>query len=112
VVTPTAGSVVLVPFPFSDLSGSKLRPSLVLADAGREDWILCQITSNPYGDPLAISIANDDFQKGSLQRQSYVRTTKLFTANSHLLVSQVGILKSNTLKEIIAVIVKILNKGL
>ena len=111
-VTPTAGSVVLVPFPFSDLSGSKLRPSLVLADAGREDWILCQITSNPYGDPSAISITNNDFEKGSLQRQSYVRPTKLFTANSHLLVSQVGILKTNTLREIISVIVKILNKGL
>jgi mRNA interferase MazF len=111
-VTPTAGSVVLVPFPFSDLSGSKLRPSLVLADAGREDWILCQITSNPYGDPSAILITDDDFDKGSLQRQSYVRPTKLFTADNHLFVSQVGILKSNTLKEIISVIVKMLNKGL
>ena len=44
-VTPAAGSVVLVPFPFSDLSQTKLRPTVVLADAGRGDWILCQITS-------------------------------------------------------------------
>jgi mRNA interferase MazF len=39
---PAAGSVILVPFPFSDLSQSKIRPALVLADAGRGDWILCQ----------------------------------------------------------------------
>jgi hypothetical protein len=39
---------VLVRFPFSDLSFMKLRPALVLADAGRGDWVLCQITSNPY----------------------------------------------------------------
>ena len=37
-VVPSAGSVVLVPFPFSDLSQSKLRPAVVLADAGRGDW--------------------------------------------------------------------------
>jgi len=40
VVAPSAGSVVLVPFPFSDLSQSKLRPAVVLADAGQGDWIL------------------------------------------------------------------------
>jgi mRNA interferase MazF len=33
---------VLVTFPFSDLSGSKLRPAIVLASAGHEDWILCK----------------------------------------------------------------------
>jgi len=42
VVAPAAGGVVLVPFPFSDLSEAKLRPAVVLADAGRGDWILCQ----------------------------------------------------------------------
>jgi mRNA interferase MazF len=39
VVTPAAGTVVLVPFPFSDLSQAKLRPAVVLADVGRGDWI-------------------------------------------------------------------------
>ena len=43
-VTFTAGAVVLVRFPFSDLSQTKLRPAVVLADAGRGDWILCQVS--------------------------------------------------------------------
>ena len=47
---PAARAVVLVRFPFSELSGSKLRPALVLGDAGRQDIVLCQITSNPFGD--------------------------------------------------------------
>ena len=47
-VVPTTGVVVLVPFPFSDLSQAKLRPAVVLAHAGRGDWILCQITSQQY----------------------------------------------------------------
>ena len=39
-VTPAAGAVVLVQFPFSDLSQAKLWPAAVLADGGRGDWIL------------------------------------------------------------------------
>ncbi len=64
--TPPVGSVVLVPFPFSDLSNSKKRPAVVVARAGRGDWILCQITSNPYSDPNSIPLDFRDFVHGGL----------------------------------------------
>jgi mRNA interferase MazF len=48
------GAVALVRFPFSDLSSSKLRPAVVLAHSRGVDWVLCQVTSNPYGDPAAV----------------------------------------------------------
>ena len=67
-VTPTAGAVVLIPFPFSDLSQAKLRPAVVLANSGRGDWILCQVTSNPYGDAHSLEITDDSFDHGSLTR--------------------------------------------
>ena len=70
-VALAAGSIVLVPFPFSDLSKSKLRPAVVLASAEHGDWILCQITSNPYSDSRAVQLSETDFQSGSLQRVSY-----------------------------------------
>jgi mRNA interferase MazF len=38
----TTGQVVILPFPFSDLSQQKNRPALLLADVGRGDWVLCQ----------------------------------------------------------------------
>ena len=41
------GSVVFLSFPFSDLSISQLRPAVVLASAGKNDWVLCQVTSKP-----------------------------------------------------------------
>jgi mRNA interferase MazF len=66
VVTPAAGVVVLVSFPFSDLSQAKLRPAVMLATVGRGDWILCQVTSNPYGDSLAVTLTDDSFDVGSL----------------------------------------------
>lgn len=43
------GLVVLVRFPFSDLSSFKLRPAVVLAHAGGVDWVLCQVTSKISG---------------------------------------------------------------
>ena len=76
-VTPTAGEVVLVPFPFSDLSQSKVRPAVCLADAGRGDWVLCQITSSPYGDPAAIPLDAPDFASGGLLVASFARPGKL-----------------------------------
>lgn len=63
-VTPSVGSVVLVRFPFTDYTASKLRPAVVLADVDRNDWILCQITSNPYADNRAIGIIEADFVSG------------------------------------------------
>ena len=56
------GTVVLVRFPFSDLSSFKRRPAVVLADVGRGDFILCQITSNPYADPDAIELRDEHLQ--------------------------------------------------
>ena len=107
-VTPAASAVVLVPFPFSDLSQAKLRPAVVLADAGRGDWILCQITSNPYGDTHAIALVDADFAVGSLRVASYARPGKLFTANRDLMVTQIGTLKTGPFKQIIEAVVNIL----
>jgi mRNA interferase MazF len=111
VVAPTVGSVVLVPFPFSDLSEAKLRPALVLADSGRDDWILCQITSNPYADPRAVELTDADFDTGSLRVTSYARPGKLLTASSSLMVSEVGNLSPATLQSIVQAVVDLLRNG-
>jgi mRNA interferase MazF len=103
-----AGSVVLVPFPFSDLSQAKLRPALVLADVGRGNCILCQITSKPYGDVRAVRLNDASFHTGSLRLVSYARPGKLFTANRDLMTAQVGSLKDESLKVVIDAVVNIL----
>ncbi|MCK9994262.1 MAG: mRNA interferase MazF [Alphaproteobacteria bacterium] len=87
-----AGQIVILPFPFSDLSQSKFRPALLLADAGRGDWIACQITSNPYADAHAIALTDSDFLSGGLQLLSYARPGKLFTANEALFSGSAGVL--------------------
>ena len=92
--TLAAGDVVIVDFPFSDLAASKLRPAVVLADAGRDDWILCQITSKPYGDKRAIRLEDGDFANGSLRLISFARPGKLFTVHASLVAGKVGELKA------------------
>ncbi|MBN1864607.1 MAG: type II toxin-antitoxin system PemK/MazF family toxin [Victivallales bacterium] len=107
-VSPSVGSVVLVRFPFSDLSASKLRPAVVLAGVDRDDWILCQITSNAYADSSAVEIAETDFASGTLMRKSYARPGKLFSANSSLMQRIVGDLRQPRLTAVVDAIINIL----
>ena len=97
-VTPESGTVVLVPFPFSDLSEAKLRPAVILAGVDRGDWILCQVTSNSYGDRQAVELRADAFASGNLRLTSYARPGKLFTAHSSLFRGQAGRLTADTTK--------------
>lgn len=110
-VTPAAGAVVLVRFPFSDLSETKLRPAVVLADVGRGDAVLCQVTSKPYGDPGAVTLQETDFVSGSLKLTSYARPGKLFTASSELMTAEVGALKPEALTQIVNAVVALLRAG-
>jgi len=97
--TFAAGQIVILSFPLSDLSRKKLPPALLLADAGRGDWIACQITSNPYSDPRAITLAESEFVEGGLQRVSYLRPGKLFTCHESLPVNTAGLLSQAALQQ-------------
>jgi mRNA interferase MazF len=81
---------------------------VVLADAGRGDWILCQITSRPYSDVRAVPLDNADFQAGSLRVKSYARPGKLFTANQQLMVSQAGQLTAASFTRVLDAVVTLL----
>ena len=80
----------------------------MLADAGRGDWILCQLTSSPYSDAKAVKLTDADFQKGSLRVVSYARPGKLFTANQGLLVSEVGVLNDKAFERVLGAVVGVL----
>ena len=107
-VPSSAGAVVMVPFPFSDLSRTKLRPAVALADAGRGDWVLCQITSNPYADLRAAQLDSADFAVGSLQVTSYARPGKLFTANISLIASEISLLTPAAFERVLQAVISLL----
>ncbi len=102
--------MVLVHFPFSDLTGSKLRPAVVLASAGRGDWILCQVTSKEYADPKAIFVATESYLSGTLDRDSYIRPGKIFTANESIIIKKIAALKAQKIDELLKSVMKLLNQ--
>jgi mRNA interferase MazF len=102
------GDVVVIPFPYSDLTNAKRRPALVLAESSLNDVILCQITSQDVKDSFAIMLSDTDFSEGSLKKASNIRPNKLFTADSNIILYKAGSLTSQKLNDVIDRIVAIL----
>ena len=101
------GDVVVVPFPFADLTQAKRRPALVLAELEGDDRILCQITSQHVRDRYAIELADPHFEVGGLRQKSNIRPNRLFTADSHIILYQVGRVSFQKMNEIIEKVVEI-----
>lgn len=104
------GDVVVVPFPFSDLTHAKRRPALVVAELEGDDLILCQITSQRIKDKYAVPIEDNDFETGTLKQRSNVRPNRIFTADRHIILYRAGHLKPDKTNEVIKRIVDILRQ--
>ena len=105
------GAVVLVPFPFTDLSDSKRRPALVVSPQGfhDEDLILCAITSQV---PQRLSerevvLEAGDLIEEQLPKKSIVKPGKLFTMHHSLIASRYGTVKLYKLTEVLQALRKV-----
>ncbi len=105
---PVKGDVVVVPFPFSDLSAAKRRPALVIAVLPADDLILCQITSQEVRDKFGIPLRDVDFAWGGLRKPSNIRPNRLFTADRALIVDAVGRIKPAAIRVVVEAIVRII----
>ena len=99
------GDVVLVSFPFTDLTSSKRRPALVLSpnsfNTAVLDLVLAAITSHITNDPNAVHLRHGDFAEGGLPKASMVKTTKLFTMHSALVVKRIGALRAGKMEAVL-----------
>ena len=80
------GDVVVLPFPFSNLSKSKRRPAIIVANLNGDDLILSQITSQARNDEYSIILSKKDFESGSLDHMSLIRPNKIFTADKSIII--------------------------
>jgi mRNA interferase MazF len=103
------GELVVIPFPYSDLSDSKMRPALIIADLKNDDFIMTQITSKNYNDNYSIKISNNDLCEGNLYFDSYIKYSKIFTANKALISKSIGKLNNSKFGDIIECIIELLN---
>lgn len=95
------GDIVVLPFPYSDLSSSKKRPAMVLADLKGDDIILCQITSQFVKDNYAIALDSSDFKKGSLNKPSNIRPNRLFTAEKSIITRKIGTVNPEVFEKVV-----------
>ena len=77
------GDVLIVPFPFTDLSAIKQRPVLVLSKKeynNKTDGIItCGITSNLKDSENSVLIENKNLLNGEIPAISRIKVDKLFT---------------------------------
>ena len=107
----TKGDIVIFPFPYTDLSNTKLRPCLIISDLMNEEYILCQITSQKIKkDNYCIEIKKTDTLNGFLYVDSFVRCNMIFTANKNQILKKICSIKNNKYKEVFSVIKKIIEK--
>ena len=101
------GDVVVIPFPFTDLSASKRRPALIVAVLDNNDVVLCQITGQNRRDHYSVPLSKADFTDGNLVKPSFIRPNRLFTAEPTIILYRAGRVHKAKLKEVVQKIVEI-----
>lgn len=98
------GDVVLLEFPFSDLSAAKQRPVLVLSrgsyNATSTDMVVCAMTSNLSSAAHSVLVDSSDMEKGRLVAESRIRADKVFTAAQSLVTKRVGRVKAGVVAQV------------
>ena len=98
--------IVLVPFPFDDLSANKVRPAVCLTDEilPYDHIVLAFITSkvpvNPSNTDFVIDAQNADFAQTGLKVSSAIRLHRLMTISKKIIKRELGELSKNQQTEI------------
>jgi len=98
--------IVLVPFPFDDLSANKVRPAVCLTDEIQPyghivlAFITSQVPVNPSDTDFVIGAQNADFAQTGLKVSSAVRLHRLMTASKKIIKRELGKLSKNQQAEI------------
>jgi mRNA interferase MazF len=93
--------IVIIPFPYSDLTGMKQRPALIISNSRlnkTEDRICCLVTSNPESKENKIAI--DSLEKNKLPFKSWVKPHRIFTVNEKVIRKKICTISDKTYKNI------------
>ena len=99
------GDIILTPFPFTDLSGNKVRPTLILGTQKQgDDVTVCFISSvlpkKTYKYDVVIDPKEKSFQKTGLKSESVIRVTKIATLDKIVILGKIGELDSDNLRKV------------
>ena len=102
------GDIVVIDFPYSDFKNIKRRPVLILKVPKGHDVIVAQITGSSYEKIVEVSLKENDFSKGNLKRESFVRIDKIASIEKSLIKYKACSLKHEKFEEILNQIVSFL----
>ena len=103
------GEIVMVQFPYDDLTDSKMRPALVLAKSWHSAYLVAAITSQTkYAKSGAIEIKASDLKAGTMRLKSNILPTVLFTAKHSIIRSVVGELNLEAYRKATTIVCKLL----
>ncbi len=99
--------IVLVPFPFSDLSGRKVRPILILSNdvynQKSADVVVCGLTTNLVPTPYSIIVDITDVeQSGTLRHKSKIKVDAIASLEQSLLIKRIARLNISLFSRVIA----------
>ena len=104
------GDVLIVLFPFTDLSSAKRRPAVVVQNLPGEDMILCMITGQATQDQDAIPLDGSEFADGTLHKPSHIRPDRLFTGENAIVGYRAGSLLPAKMDTVTDAVVRILRR--
>lgn len=103
--------IVLVPFPYSDLSSAKRRPVLVVSsnnyNSKFRDAVVCVITSNLYKDDFSVILDDADLETGILPEKSVIKCHKLFTIEQTQILKRFSLISEKKFKEVTKILVEL-----
>ncbi len=97
--------ILLVPFPFSDLSGRKVRPVIVVSkdkfNNSSDDIIVCAITGNLTKNNYSLKIDSSDLESGKLFKECCIKVKSIFKIDKKLVVKTIGCLKKEKFSDVL-----------
>ena len=111
-ITYDQKEIILIPFPYSDLTGTKQRPALIVSNKKlnkTQDRICCLVTSKQAEDGIIIN--NNCFEEGTLLFKSWVKPHRLFTIHEKIIKRRLCTINDDFYDKIIAAINEYLRRS-
>lgn len=106
--------LVLVPFPFSDQTGQKVRPALVLSNNAfnqtSDDVIICGLTTTLKQSKYTIIITPDDIEEGLLYEKSAIKVENLLKIDQNLVIKRFARINKQIFAEVLLVLSEIVKQ--
>ncbi|MDP2672196.1 MAG: type II toxin-antitoxin system PemK/MazF family toxin [Nanoarchaeota archaeon] len=101
------GDLLLVPFPFSDQAGKKVRPVIVISNNNfnehSEDLIVVGVTSNISKDRYALKLNNKDLEEGKIMNECCIKVENILRLDKFLVIKKIGKIKEEKTLQIIKI---------